>query len=256
MKLYNNIKIKYFLLNLCVLLALSIFIADLFIMPIYVRHGEGSYMVNVKEKPIDYAIDILASEGHKGLVSDTLFSSSFKPGIVIDQYPSPNMRVKEGRTVRLTVSHAERMVVVPDLIGRSERSAKLDIRQAGLDIDTVYKEYNSDVPFGNVTWQYPKGGDMLSKGMGMHLTISLGVPPNFFQAPNVFGLSKKKAINQLEKAGFSLGKVYYRQNEDLIPYTVLDQSVKPGTVLENATAIDLTISVLDMQDIFNNIIDQ
>ena len=46
------------------------------------------------------------------------------------------------------------------------------------------------MPFGNVTWQYPKGGDMLSKGMGMHLTISLGVPPNFFQAPNFFGLSK------------------------------------------------------------------
>ena len=119
----------------------------------------------------------MASEGHKGLISDTLlFSSSFKPGIVIDQYPSPNMRVKEGRTVRLTVSHAERMVNVPDLIGRSERSAELDIRQAGLDIDTVYKEYNSDVPFGNVTWQYPKGGDLLSKGMGIHLTSKFGRP--------------------------------------------------------------------------------
>ena len=47
-------------------MALSIFIGDLFIMPMYVRHGEGSYMVNVKEKPLDYAIDILASEGHKG----------------------------------------------------------------------------------------------------------------------------------------------------------------------------------------------
>ena len=166
------------------------------------------------------------------------------------------MRVKEGRTVRLTIAHAERMVLVPDLIGRSERSAEIDVRQSGLEIDTVYKEYNSDVPFGNVTWQYPKGGDFLSKGMGIHLTISLGVPPNFFQTPNVFGLSKKKAINELEKAGFSLGKVYYKQNEDLIPYTVLDQSVKPGTVLEDPTVIDLTISVLDMQDIFNNIIDQ
>tara|TARA_Y100001970_G_C14115619_1_gene793390 strand:- start:333 stop:1097 length:765 start_codon:yes stop_codon:yes gene_type:complete len=254
MKLNSNL--KYYFFSLSSLIALSIFIGDLFIMPIYVRHGQGNYMVNVKEKPLEYALDILTSEGHRGLVSDTLFSSSFKPGIIIDQYPSPNMRVKEGRTVRLTVTHAERMVVVPDLIGRSERSAELDIRQAGLAIDTVYKEYNSDVPYGNVTWQYPKGGDFLSKGMGIHLTISLGVPPNFFQAPNVFGLSKKKAINQLEKAGFFLGKVYYRQNEDLIPYTVLDQSVKPGTVLENTTAIDLTISVLDMQDIFNNIIDK
>ena len=96
---------------------------------------------------------------------------------------------------------------------------------------------------------------MLSRGMGVHLTISLGVPPNFFQAPNVFGLSKKKALLEIEKSGFSLGKIYYRQNEDLIPYTVLDQSLKPGTVLEQSVKIDLTISVLDMQDIFNNIID-
>ncbi len=250
-----NINIKYYLVCLSALVVFSIFITDIFIMPIYVRHGEGSYMVNIKGKTFDYAIDILSSEGHKGLISDTLFSSSFKAGTVIDQYPSPNMRVKEGRTVRLTIAHPERMVMVPDLIGRSERSAELDVRQVGLEIDTVYKEYNSDVPFGNVTWQYPKGGDLLSRGMGIHLTISLGVPPNFFQAPNVFGLSKKKAINALEKSGFSLGKLYYRQNEDLIPYTVLDQSVKPGTVLEKPTVIDLTISVLDMQDIFKNNID-
>jgi len=224
-------------------------------MPFYVRHGQGGYMVNVKGKQLEYAIDILSSEGHRGIVSDTLFSSAFKSGMVIDQYPSTNMKVKEGRTVRLTVVTPEKAVMVPDLIGRSERSAELDIRQVGLEIDTVYKEYNSDVPAGNVTWQYPKGGDMLSRGMGVHLTISLGVPPNFFQAPNVFGLSKKKAIVEIQKAGFSVGKVYYRQNEDLIPYTVLDQSLKPGTVLEESVIIDLTISVLDMQDIFNNIIE-
>ena len=250
-----NFNYKYTIVSVSIITTIIIIVADFLIMPFYVRHGQGSYMVNVKGKQLNYALDILSSEGHKGVVSDTLFSSTFKPGIVIDQYPSTKMKVKEGRTVRLTISNAERSVVVPDLIGRSERSAELDIRQVGLEIDTVYKEYNSDVPPGNVTWQYPKGGDMLSRGMGVHLTISLGVPPNFFQAPNVFGLSKKKALLEIEKSGFSLGKVYYRQNEDLIPYTVLDQSLKPGTVLEQAVKIDLTISVLDMQDIFNNIID-
>jgi len=253
MKKYNYL--KYYLLSIGFISVVIIFIFDSIIMPIYVRHGEGSYMVNVKDKDIKYAIDILDSEGHRGIVSDTLYSSSIDEGLVIDQYPSPNMRVKKGRTVRLKISHPEKMVVVPDIIGRSERSAEIDINQIGLEIDTVYKEYNSDVPSGNVTWQYPKGGDLLSKGMGMHLTISLGVPPNFYQVPNVFGLSKKKAINQFEKSGFKLGKLYYKQNEDLIPYTVLDQSIKPGTILEKPSAIDLTISVLDMQDIFNNIIE-
>ena len=250
-----RINLKYYIASLGSIIIVSVFLFDSLLMPLYVRHGQGSYMVNVEGKQLEYALDILSSEGHRGLVSDTLFSSAFNPGIVIDQYPSTNMKVKEGRTVRLTVANAERSVMVPDLIGRSERSAELDISQVGLEIDTVYKEYNSDVPAGNVTWQYPKGGDMLSRGMGIHLTISLGVPPNFFQAPNIFGLSKKKAIVEIEKSGFSLGKVYYRQNEDLIPYTVLDQSLKPGTVLEKSVAIDLTISVLDMQDIFNNIVD-
>ena len=92
--------------------------------------------------------------------------------------------------------------------------------------------------------------------MGLHFTISLGVPPNFFQVPNLFGLSKKKAIADLEKAGLTLGKVFYRQNEDLIPYTVLDQSISAETVLEKTTQINLTVSVLDMQDIFNQMIDR
>jgi beta-lactam-binding protein with PASTA domain len=164
--------------------------------------------------------------------------------------------VKEGRTVRLKIAHLERMVSIPDLIGRSIRSAELMLTQSGLEIDTVYKEFNSDVPSGNVTWQYPKGGDMLNKGMGLHLTVSLGVPPNFFQVPNLFGLSKRKAVNDLHKAGFSVGKLLYRQNEDLIPYTVLDQSIPAETVLEEPSTIDLTISVLDMQDIFNQMIDK
>ena len=231
-----------------------IMLFDMVIMPGYVRMGDGRYMVNVKGKSLSHAEKILKSEGYKSLISDTLFSASYEAGTIVDQYPSPNTRVKVGRTVRLKIAHPEKMVSIPDLIGRSIRSAELALNQTGLEIDTVYKEYNSDVPFGNVTWQYPKGGDMLNKGMGLHLTISLGVPPNFHQVPNLFGLSKKKALELLEKVGFPLGKIFYRQNEDLIPYTVLDQSISAETVLEKPTPIDLTVSVLDMQDIFNQMI--
>ncbi len=233
-----------------------IFIFDYLIMPYYVRMESGRYMVNVRNKNLEYAQNVLMSEGYKSLISDTLFSALYEPGTVVDQYPVPNTRVKEGRTVRLKISRPEKMVSIPDLIGRSLRSAELALDQVGLEVDTVYEEYNSDVPSGNVTWQYPKGGDMLNKGMGLHLTISLGVPPNFFQVPNLFGLSKKKALLDIEKAGFQLGKIFYRQNEDLIPYTVLDQSISAETVFEKPTTIDLTVSVLDMQDIFNQMINK
>tara|TARA_S200000501_G_scaffold339840_1_gene347850 strand:+ start:47208 stop:47849 length:642 start_codon:yes stop_codon:yes gene_type:complete len=212
-------------------------------------------MVNVVGKSLKYSQKILISEGYKSLISDTLYTAKFQPGTIVDQYPLPNTKVKKGRTVRLKIAQPEKMVSIPDLIGMSLRSAELALNQNGLAVDTVYKEYNSDVPLGNVTWQYPKGGDLLNRGMGIHMTISLGVPPNFFQVPNVFGLSKKKAERDLQKAGFKIGKIYYRQNEDLIPYTVLDQSIPAETVLEEPTTIDLTVSVLDMQDIFNQMID-
>tara|TARA_B100001989_G_C24515711_1_gene453004 strand:+ start:728 stop:1483 length:756 start_codon:yes stop_codon:yes gene_type:complete len=245
-----------YLTILAVLSTLLILLFDLLIMPKYVRMGTGRYLVDVIDKNLSYGQKVLETEGYKIVVSDTLFTSSFDPGTIVDQYPKPNTRVKEGRTIRLKISQPEKMVSIPDLIGRSLRSSELALNQIGLEIDTVYEEYNSDVPSGNVTWQYPKGGDLLGKGTGLHLTISLGVPPNFFQVPNLFGLSKKKAMEDLERAGFKLGKIFYRQNEDLIPYTVLNQSITAETVLEKPVSIDLTVSVLDMQDIFNQIISQ
>jgi len=248
-------KITLYLLAFVGLSLAVILLFDIAIMPTYIRQGGGRYMVNVKGKSLNYATKVLDSEGYKSLVSDTLYSALYEVGTIVDQYPAPNTRVKEGRTIRLKIAQPEKMVQIPDLIGRSLRSAELILYQSGLEIDTVYKEYNSDVPNGNVTWQYPKGGDLLNKGMGLHLTISLGVPPNFHQVPNLFGLSKKKAVEHLESAGFRLGKIFYRQNEDLIPYTVLDQSIPAETVLEEPTTIDLTVSVLDMQDIFNQMID-
>jgi len=249
-------KIAIYILVFSIICILIVALFDSLLMPLYVRMDSGKYMVNVIDKKLNYAEKILESEGYRSIVSDTLFSASYEPGIVVDQYPNPNTRVKEGRTVRLKIAHTEKMVIIPDLIGRSFRSAELALNQMGLEVDTVYEEYNSDVPSGNVTWQYPKGGDMLNKGNGLHLTISLGVPPNFFQVPNLFGLSKKKAVSDLERAGFKLGKIFYRQNEDLIPYTVLDQSIVAETILEKSVKIDLTVSVLDMQDIFNQMIDQ
>ena len=46
---------------------------------------------------------------------------------------------------------------------------------------------------------------------------------------------------------------FYQQDEDLVPYTVLDQSITPGTVLDEPAKIDLIVSILDLQDIFDKL---
>ena len=52
-----------------------IVLIDNLIMPAYVRQREGRYMVNVVNKSVKYAKKVLASEGYRSLISDTLWSS-------------------------------------------------------------------------------------------------------------------------------------------------------------------------------------
>ncbi|MEC7935852.1 MAG: PASTA domain-containing protein [Candidatus Neomarinimicrobiota bacterium] len=228
-------------------------VAEYLIMPIYTRQNQNRIMIDIKNKHLDDAINILKSENYKYEVSDTLYTNKFQLGTIVDQYPKPNTRVKSGRTVRLKIAQPEKSVAIPNLIGQSRRSAELELNQMGLLIDTVYTEYNPEYPNGTIAWQYPKAGDRRKKGMGIQITVSKGMPPNFFQVPNLIGLSINQAKDLIFKSRLKVGKISYHQDQDLVPYTVLDQSIKNGTVLDASATINLVVSVLDIQDIFNNL---
>ena len=245
------------ILNFIFALLLTSFILfilfDKLIMPTYIRKDKTITVMDLKGKNLDLAMKQLESEGFKGTVFDTVYTSELNRSTIVDQYPLPGQNVKHGRTIRLKISQLEKMIEVPNLVGQSRRSAEIVIQQLGLVIDSVYLEYNPDYPRGTVAWQFPKEGDQIKKGLGLQITVSQGLPPDFFQVPQLFGLSMKKAKSELLKARLKLGKVSYQQNEDLVPYTVLDQSISPGTVLDKSTTIDLIVSILDLQDIFDTL---
>ena len=226
---------------------------DQVIMPAYIRKDQTITVMDVKGKLLNRALKELDSEGFKGLVFDTVYTSEVDPLTIIDQYPLSGQKVKRGRTIRLKIARQEKMILVPALVGKSRRSAEISLQQLGLQIDTVYQEFNPDYPKGTVAWQFPKQGDQIKKGLGLQITVSQGLPPDFFQVPQLFGLSMKKANSELVKARLNVGKISYQQNEDLVPYTVLDQSIAPGTVLDRYTEIDLIVSILDLQDIFDKL---
>ena len=228
-------------------------VAEYLVMPAYTRQNQNRIMIDIKNRNLDDVIKILKSQNYRYEVSDILYTNKFKLGRIVDQYPKPNTRVKSGRTVRLKIAQPEKSVAIPNLIGQSRRSAELELNQMGLLIDTVYTEYNPEYPNGTIAWQYPKAGDRRKKGMGIQITVSKGMPPNFFQVPNLIGLSINQAKDLIFKSRLKVGKISYHQDQDLVPYTVLDQSIKNGTVLDATATINLVVSVLDIQDIFNNL---
>ena len=251
---------KHKILNfLIALFIISIFIFLFFekiAMPIYIRKGNSIRLINVRGKILERGINELKISGFNGVVFDTVYTSNIEPQTIIDQYPPSGQKVKKGRTIRLKIARPEKMIDVPSLVGQSKRSAEIKIQQLGLKIDTIYVEYNPDYPKGTVAWQFPKSGDQIRKGFGLQITISEGLPPDFYQVPQLFGLSLNNAKKKLDNSRLKLGKVTYQQNEDLVPYTVLDQSISPGTVLSKSSQINVIVSVLNLQDIFDSIQNQ
>ena len=251
---------KHRILNFLIALFITSILIFLFFekiaMPIYIRKGNSIRLINVRDKILDRGINELKISGFNGVVFDTVYTSNIEPQTIIDQYPPSGQKVKKGRTIRLKIARPEKMIDVPSLVGQSKRSAEIKIQQLGLRIDTIYVEYNPDYPKGTVAWQFPKSGDQIRKGFGLQITISEGLPPDFYQVPQLFGLSLNNAKKKLDNSRLKLGKVTYQQNEDLVPYTVLDQSISPGTVLSKSSQINVIVSVLDLQDIFDSIQNQ
>ena len=251
---------KHRIINFLIALFLTSILFFLFFekiaMPIYIRKGNSIRLINVRGKILDRGINELKISGFNGVVFDTVYTSNIESQTIIDQYPPSGQKVKKGRTIRLKIARPEKMIDVPSLVGQSKRSAEIKIQQLGLKIDTIYVEYNPDYPKGTVAWQFPKSGDQIRKGFGLQITISEGLPPDFYQVPQLFGLSLNSAKRKLDNSRLKLGKVTYQQNEDLVPYTVLDQSVSPGTVLNKSSQINLIVSVLNLQDIFDSIQNQ
>ena len=246
-----NNKLTQYLLAFGAISFVVVILFEYIIMPMYTRHNTGQYLMDVQGKTLEEAIAMIEAEDFRAIVSDTMYTNKVAEGIVVDQYPKPNMKVKTGRTVRLKISTSEKLVFIPNLIGQSLRSAELILEQAGLLIDTVYTEYNPEYPKGTIAWQYPKANEIMKKGFGIQVTVSKGLPPDFYQVPNVIGLSLNQAKEYLAKARLKVGKISYHEDQDLVPYTVLDQSISEGTILDRAMKINLVVSVLDLQDIFN-----
>ena len=231
----------------------SILIFDKVVMPSYVRESLDRNLPNVKGYSFVRAKETLESEGFQAKKGDIKYTNKFSEGTVIDQFPEPTRRVKPGRTVHLTIAQKERMVLIPDLIGKSIRSGRLELSDSGLSVDTLISEFDPDIPIDVIRWQYPRSGDYLRKGSGLTIIISKGKPPNFYEVPQLFGLSIEKGEKLLNKAKLSLGNINYRQNEDLVPYTILEQSIISGTILDKPQSINVTVSILELDDLYNQL---
>lgn len=142
----------------------------------YTHHGEAYVVPNVKNKTLGEAQLALHNQKLEGLVIDSSYVKGLPDGMILEQNPAGGARVKEGRTIYLTITTSKvPLVKLPDLIDNSSlRQAEAKLKAMGFRL--TEPEYVS----GEQDWIYGikyRGRSLMSGDKVPHeamLTLCVG----------------------------------------------------------------------------------
>lgn len=142
----------------------------------YTHHGEAYVVPNVKNKTLGEAQLALHNQKLEGLVVDSSYVKGLPDGMILEQNPAGGARVKEGRTIYLTITTSKvPLVKLPDLIDNSSlRQAEAKLKAMGFRL--TEPEYVS----GEQDWIYGikyRGRNLMSGDKVPHeamLTLCVG----------------------------------------------------------------------------------
>lgn len=169
---------KYFWVNIIamiVVVSLVIFIV-LKGLDVYTRHGEAVVVPDVKGMTCNEAEMLFRNHGLTCVVSDSSYVKNKPAGIILELNPSAGQKVKEGRTVYLTINTLDiPLRSIPDVADNSSvRQAQAKVLASGFKLNE-----NQIVP-GEKDWVYgvKYQGRQLMTGdkvpMGATLTLMVG----------------------------------------------------------------------------------
>jgi serine/threonine-protein kinase len=221
---------------------------DKVVMPFYIKLGEESELPDVIEMSLNEAEKTLKNNGFRVVVKDSLYDANHEVGTVIEQNPYPYAIVKKGRRVYLTVSIGEKPIIMPNLFGVSPREAELILESYGLELNSKIYGYHHIYSEGTVMQQsYPQGQE-IKPGSKIDIVISLGKFKKDNIVPDLIGRSFHEAQELLKTIDLMLGEISFEEKSNILPETVIGQSMPSGTSFKSGDLIDLVISTEKLED--------
>jgi len=238
--------IKYvlkYLISFASLSLMGILLMDYLVLPSYVGYNKEYFLPDVRGEFLEKANYQLRSLGFQTEMVMIPFAETYESGTVVKMHPRAFTKVKEGRTINLTVAGKMEDIEIPPLIKNSLRNAKLEISRLGLGIDTIIYEYDNQVKDGKITFQLPRAGKIVKSSTNMTLGVSRGVPPDYYVVPDVVNLSLRRAREEITIHGLRVGDINYEFQPELLNNTVIEQSMTAGMRVTFPASIHLLVSI-------------
>jgi len=127
-------------LSLAFLLTIALIFGSLEFLKIRTLHNQTKVVPNLENMPLTVAKKLVDSIGLKITVLDTItyYDPTIPPLGIIQQTPSSNKEVKEGRNIYVHINRSlYRTVSVPEIVQTTKRIAELKLESAGFIVDSV-----------------------------------------------------------------------------------------------------------------------
>ena len=180
---------------------------------IFTRHGQALSVPYLSGLSIQEADSLLEERKLRSQIVDSVYNSFVSRGSVISQNPPPEFKVKENRTIFLTINAFNPEIIrMPNVVGVSLRQATAIITTAGLQAGEL--TYVPDIAVNNVLQQMYMGnvieeGDSIIKGSAVDLILGRGLSNEKTASPDLIGQMFDLAKDRIISRYLNLGAVIY-----------------------------------------------
>lgn len=219
-----------------------VLIASVFLTMSVLIKGEELTAPNLIGKNINEAYQITSVKGiylKKEIIN---FDKSYRPLTIIDQFPSPNTRIKEKSFVKVYVTAEITEVILPDLTSQSLKESENILTESNLKKRFVSYINSEDIPVDSVISQSYPPGSRVPTGTDVDLLVSKGSREKSFIMPFIIGMRAEKVVFHFERLGFQISKITRVPYSYLEPGIVVQQFPSPGFRINPKNLISIQIS--------------
>ncbi|MBL7024304.1 MAG: PASTA domain-containing protein [Candidatus Marinimicrobia bacterium] len=215
------------------------------ILPLYVNWNNEIRVPSLTHTDLDQATKILKERTLEWTIKDTIFRRDIPSRFIMDQYPEAGQMVKENRKIQLTINLPPAKLEMLDLIAFTERQATIAIDRLGLVLVETRRDSSDLYERTVVMKQSVLAGMPVAPGDSIVITVSLGKRNLKKTMPDLRNKGLDEARRILESEGFTVGNVQTTEDSELLPNTVVSQSVVAGREFPRERVISVDLMITD-----------
>jgi beta-lactam-binding protein with PASTA domain len=198
---------RFLRFTLRVLVLVVVFMAAALTAMRFAIHGRQSAVPKIVGMSPAEAQRALSAKGLVFERTDRFFSADVPEGRIMSQVPAPGSEVRRGWHVRVAESMGPQRVVIPDIVGGSERAAEINIRRRGLELGNMAIASIPGAPPDQIVAQSPPANATNVSAPKISVLLASSENRNAFVMPSLIGRSEDEAINAIVQAGFKISSI-------------------------------------------------